>query len=75
MVIWCSSCQAYYTADERHICPTCHQRSTEMRCYRCGHTWTLSSRRLPKACPSKKCKSPYWNRARTMGRTKEEEKE
>ena len=68
MMVWCQQCGAYFTSDEEHVCPRCHCVAREMRCTRCGHTWTLSGRRLPKCCPSKRCKSPYWNRARMMQR-------
>lgn len=68
MVVWCQGCGAYFASDERHICPRCHIKAVTMRCTRCGHTWALSSDRLPQACPSKSCKSPYWDRERMVSR-------
>lgn len=39
------------------------------RCNRCGHEWLPRDRAnygktLPKVCPYRKCKSPYWNTPR-----------
>ncbi len=34
-------------------------------CERCGYEWAPRSAAEPRVCP--KCKSPYWNRARTRG--------
>ena len=38
-------------------------------CNRCGYTWLPRRREdgvtLPKSCPNKKCKSPYWDTPRT----------
>ena len=33
-------------------------------CKRCGHKWIPRSDNIPIICPS--CKSPYWNRDRTV---------
>lgn len=38
------------------------------KCERCGHVWVpLNIEKPPKNCPNKKCKSPYWDRARKSG--------
>ncbi len=39
-----------------------------LECLRCGHTWYPRTNRLPKVCPNRKCKSPYWNKPRKKGR-------
>ena len=35
-----------------------------LTCLRCGYSWFPRSTQLPKVCPNRKCKSPYWNRKR-----------
>lgn len=32
-------------------------------CNRCGNVW-YSRNKSPRSCANKKCKSPYWNKAR-----------
>ena len=39
----------------------------ERQCNRCDHTWLLRVTHEPARCP--KCKSQYWNKARTRART------
>lgn len=39
-----------------------------LKCKRCGHTWHPRSEKLPNVCPNRDCKSPYWNRERTLKR-------
>ncbi len=37
------------------------------KCYRCGHEWRpIHSEDVPRVCP--KCKSPYWDRPKTIFR-------
>ncbi|MDD3840100.1 MAG: hypothetical protein PHP06_05945 [Clostridia bacterium] len=54
-------------------CPYCyaHQHPEEIRqvalsllkqkCLRCGYEFLPRTEKLPKTCPNKACKSPYWN--------------
>ena len=65
LAIWCVSCGRFFVADEfTGRCPRCGTTLTRMRCTRCQHEWDLKGTSLPKTCPSKRCKSPYWNRVR-----------
>ena len=34
------------------------------RCERCGHEWKPVRETKPRVCPSRKCKSLYWDRPR-----------
>lgn len=38
-------------------------------CLRCGCSFYAQSEKLPKTCPNKACRSPYWNKPRTKGLT------
>lgn len=42
-------------------CPHCG-KEVELRCLRCGFTWTPRSDKKPKACP--RCKNVLWNTPR-----------
>lgn len=39
-----------------------------LKCTRCGYEWHPRAEKMPMHCPNKKCKSPYWNRKRTLKR-------
>jgi len=39
---------------------------SQLKCNRCEWEWFPRALALPKICP--KCKSPYWNKARTRRR-------
>lgn len=39
-----------------------------LKCTRCGYEWHPRAERLPKVCANRECKSPYWNRKRTLKR-------
>jgi predicted amidophosphoribosyltransferase len=45
-------------------CPHCG-KGISLKCERCGYEWIPRSNTLPKVCPNRKCKSPYWDRERT----------
>lgn len=77
-VIWCRGCGKFFVHPDESApltCPVCRQKATVMRCSRCGHEWTLTSEKVPKCCPSKRCKSPYWDRARMLSRRKDADSE
>lgn len=40
--------------------------SIQETCMRCGYVF-YPKNGLPKTCPNKKCRSPYWNKPRTKG--------
>lgn len=44
-------------------------------CGRCGNVWVSKSEDGPRTCPSRLCRSPYWNKPRVRrmpaGHTKE----
>jgi predicted nucleic acid-binding Zn-ribbon protein len=42
-----------------------------LKCVRCGHTWPPRTQNLPKVCP--KCKSPYWNTAKRVKKSEEQD--
>lgn len=60
-------------------CPYCyaHQHPEEIRqialsllkqkCLRCGYEFLPRTEKLPKTCPNKACKSPYWNKPYVQG--------
>lgn len=65
----CDACQGALTVVQgegikAHGFMTNHPR---LSCERCGHSWEAESAKLPKTCPNKKCRSPYWNKPRTKG--------
>jgi len=65
----CENCQGALTVVsgsgiKAHGFMTNHPR---LSCLRCGHSWEAESAKLPKTCPNKKCRSPYWNKPRTKG--------
>jgi hypothetical protein len=37
-----------------------------LKCKRCGWEWHPRTNALPKTCPNRKCKSPYWNKERRI---------
>ena len=39
----------------------------KQKCLRCGYSFFPKSETLPKTCPNRKCKSPYWNKPRSKG--------
>lgn len=39
-----------------------------LKCTRCGYEWHPRKEQLPIVCPSRACKSRYWNRKRTLKR-------
>jgi predicted Zn-ribbon and HTH transcriptional regulator len=45
--------------------PICH-------CERCGYDWTPKNR-VVNRCANPKCRSPYWDRPRGMGKIKQTE--
>lgn len=40
-----------------------------LKCNRCGYEWHPRATKAPGHCANKKCKSPYWNKRRTLKRT------
>ncbi len=65
----CDSCQESLTVIQGNGIKaygflTNHPR---LYCERCGYSWEAESAKLPKTCPNKKCRSPYWNKPRTKG--------
>lgn len=42
-----------------------------LKCVRCGHTWPPRTQNLPKVCP--KCKSPYWNTEKRVGKSEKKD--
>lgn len=47
----------------------CLGQMAERVCLRCGHTWSITQKKLPGTCP--KCKSPYWNKERMNHKLKQ----
>lgn len=35
-------------------------------CLRCGYKWFPKNLKLPKTCPNRKCRSPYWMKPRQV---------
>ena len=74
MVVWCADCRVWSPVREpterapyMNVCPRCGRWLRTWRCTRCGHEWTPRTPMRPsRVCPG--CKSPYWNRERTLNR-------
>ncbi len=72
LVTWCDHCHDFidipvdgYSGD----CPRCGQPTLMRRCIRCGYEWwPLDPKRFASACPA--CKSPYYNRRRSIEYTR-----
>ena len=69
VILMCGECRRKFTVPQPgrfdYLCPGCGRYLRSFVCLRCGHTWSPRERsRLPRVCPV--CKSPYWDRERTM---------
>ena len=68
MLMYCEYCNHYFVTTKDTFsgeCPACGKISLIRRCTRCGHKWKARTNLyIAQVCP--KCKSPYWNRERTM---------
>lgn len=67
IVMWCSECDRFIACRPGSgmlVCRRCGEEMVRRKCTRCGHEWVPNRKdSVAKKCP--KCKSPYWNRART----------